>query len=207
MTQPYHLTIVNNGNQDWMFYVYQKEPNRKQSNVFSLAWLVSPYRLHRGAKVKFDWTLDYSFIWDHVGKQLEPGITVTSSGEKRCRLSESNGMTFKATPAPVLSVSTRQADDIGTLFISDDSDVPPNTFTVGIGMSGRGTFVQQAGPRLLHKFTPTPAYWVAAGVDVKVGDVLDVQTITTTAEVKFPQNVFSMIVTLNSDNTWSVEPY
>lgn len=72
-------------------------------------------------------------------------------------------------------------------------------------MHGKGTFVRQAQPNLLYKFIPTPSYWVAAGEEVTVGTVLDIQTITKTAEVKFPYGVFKMKATLNERNNWVIK--
>ncbi|AEI61952.1 hypothetical protein LILAB_00080 [Corallococcus macrosporus] len=71
-------------------------------------------------------------------------------------------------------------------------------------MGDAGTFATQAGANLTHTFIPTPSYWVAAGVDQKVGTVLDIQTVTQTAPVIYPDNVYSLTATLNDDNTWTV---
>ena len=196
------MTLINNGNREWKFYVYQKDPNRRQPDVFCLAWLVSPYLLRVDAQVEFQWSLDYVFVWNSTGK-LKPGVTVVTSGKQECSPSGNNATTFKALPAPGLSEATHGSES-GTLIIKDDGDVPADTFSVGIGMSGAGTFLQQAEPSLLHKFTPKPSYWVAAGLDVEVGTVLDIQTITPTAEVQFPPGIYSITATLNKDNTWSV---
>ena len=202
MAQKYKLTINNEGNRDWKFYVYQKAPNRRQPDEFSLAWLVSPYLLRKHAQVEFEWSLEYAFIWNKSGK-LKPGVTVVTSGKQECSPSGYNATIFKAEPAPGLSKPTKEAKS-GMLLIKDDGDVAPDTFAVGIGMSGTGTFLQQAGPSLIHQFIPTPSYWVAAGIDVKVGSVLDIQSITPTSEVRFPPNVYSMTATLTQDNTWSI---
>ena len=97
-------------------------------------------------------------------------------------------------------------DPAGTLIITDNKDVPASRFSVGIGMSGAGTFVKQAGPSLMHHFTPTPSYWIAGGVDTKVGDILDIESITPTAEAHFPANVYALIATLGDDNKWGIVP-
>jgi hypothetical protein len=44
---------------------------------------------------------------------------------------------------------------------------------------------------------------VAAGSNVKVGTVLNIQTVTQTAEAKFPVNVFNLTGTLDQSNKWT----
>ena len=89
-------------------------------------------------------------------------------------------------------------------MIKDAADVPNNKFSVGIGMSGTGTYATQAGTNLTHVFTPTPSYWVAAGTNAKVGTVLNIDTITQTSEAKFPSAVYDMNCVLEQDNSWSI---
>ena len=202
MAQKYKLSVINDGHRDWKFYVYQKDPYQTQPDVFSLAWIVSPFLLRNQTQIEFQWSSEYAFVWNKSGK-LKPGVTVVTSGKQDCSPSGCNATVFKAKPAPGLSEPTKEAEP-GILLIKDDDDVAPDTFSVGIGMSGAGTFLQQAGPSLIHKFIPTPSYWVAAGIDVEVGSVLDIQSITPTTEVNFPPNVYSMTATLKKDNTWSL---
>ena len=65
--------------------VYQKGPNLKQPKTFSLAWLVSPYLMRVGTSVRFNWTLDYIFVWNDLG-ELTPGATPTTIGIQQCSL-------------------------------------------------------------------------------------------------------------------------
>ena len=204
----YKLTVVNNSNKDWKFYIYQKDPNLKQPKTYSLAWLVSPYIMRVGTLVRFEWKLDYTFVWNDLS-ELTPGATPTTIGIQPCSLKGKNTTTFNAYPAPGLLEPTKghkPAHKSGTLYIADDKDVPVDTFSVGIGMNDAGTFVEKAEPSLPHKFTPKPSYWVAAGEDVEVGSVLDTELLgMITTEVVFPLNVFSMKATLEKDNTWTIE--
>jgi hypothetical protein len=200
--QQYELTCVNNGNQNWNFYVYQTVPNQEVANMFSLAWLVSSYQMRPGNTFRFQWSQNYSFVWNASG-ELKPGVSFFASGQQSCSPSSNNSTTFDVNPAPGFDPSS-QATPSGTLIIKDSPRVPPKRFSVGIAMSGSGTFVQQAGPSLTHHYTPTPTFWVAAGVDTKVGDVLDMQTITQSGKVQFPPNVYALTATLNPNNTWSV---
>jgi hypothetical protein len=199
--QSYTLTLINNANQPWTFYVYQRAPDTKSRDIFSLAWLVSPIEISVGGKANFNWTIDYMFVWDET-EQLRPGITFSASGTMPCSPSGENSTKFSTYPAPQFS-SPFQDDPPGTLIIKDVSRVPPLTFSVGIGMHGAGTFVVQAGPNLKHLFTSTPSYWVAGGHEKKVGDVLDIETVTLTAEAIFKPDVFHVTGTLNKENEWN----
>ncbi len=196
---PYSLTLINKSAQAWIFYVYQKQP-MPASNVFSLAWLASPFMINAGNQITFEWQVVYNFVWGATGTVM-PGVTFNASGMIGCDPSGANTTTFSTQPGPNLSAAVK-APPSGSLVINDADGVPNNTFSVGIGMSGTGTYVVQAGPHLTHQFTPTPSYWIAAGTNVRVGTVLDIQTITKTTEVKFPANVFQQTWTLNENYIW-----
>ena len=202
--EQYSLKISNESNQEFYFYVYQKAPQRMK-NVYSLAWQVSRYPVRVNDFAKMHWDLEYNFVWGETGV-LKPGVNIyyTAGGMAPCEPSGSNLTTFSLDPAPGLSDPV-SGDPTGTLIIKDDHTVPPYTFSVGIGMSGAGTHVQQAGPSLSHYFTPTipPVYYVAADMSVvTAGDVLGPPSVTPT-EVNFPPNVYSQCLTLEECNTWT----
>lgn len=199
----YALTMINQSAQPWVFYVYQKLP-APVADVFSLAWFASPYQIRVGDQIKFSWEIDYNFVWSDTGV-LIPGVTFDASGKKDCDPSGANTTTFSMDPGPGLSDPV-QGPPAGSLVINDANNVPSNRFSVGIGMSGTGTYVVQAGPNLKHTFTPTPSYWVAAGINVQIGTVLDIQTVTQTAEARFEPNVFDLNCILQADNTWNIQP-
>lgn len=196
---PYLLTLKNKSAAAWTFYVYQKAP-QPASNIFSLAWFASPFVIMPGNQITFEWEITYNFVWGANG-QVIPGVTFNASGDISADPAGANTTTFSALPGPNLSGAVK-APPSGSLVIKDADDVPNNTFSVGIGMSGTGTYVVQAGTSLTHQFTPTPSYWVAAGTDVRVGTVLNIQTVTNNAEVKYPVNVFDKTLTLNESNIW-----
>ena len=55
--------------------------------------------------------------------------------------------------------------------------------------------------------TEVPEYYVAVDTSIKVGDVLNLQILPIAPVlVKFPLNVYSMDVTLEENNTWTVAP-
>jgi hypothetical protein len=196
---PYSLTLINKSAQAWVFYVYQKQPV-PANDVFSLAWFASPFTITVGNRITFEWQIVYNFVWGATGT-VRPGVTFNAGGEIDGDPSGANTTTFSALPGPNLSAAVK-APPSGSLVINDADDVPNKVFSVGIGMSGTGTYVVQAGTSLKHQFTPTPSYWIAAGTDVKVGTVLDIQTVTRNSEVKFPVNTYKQTWTLNESNIW-----
>jgi hypothetical protein len=197
------LTCINNGYQNWQFYLYQKvSPQHEEGKRFPLVWLASRYLVRPNDRCWFTWTVDYSFVWDAVGV-LKPGVNFRGRGQQPCSVSGNNSTVFDFDPAPGLSVPT-QGSPPDSLIIHDGSNIPPNEFSVGIGMGGSGIFVEQVGPRVVHYFTPMPNYWVAASNNTKAGDILDVETIALTAEVEFPTNIYDLTATLNGDNTWTI---
>lgn len=197
----YTLTLKNESTQPWTFYVYQQAP--EQTGGFSLAWFASPFVITVGSRISFDWQIAYNFVWGATGA-LTPGVAFGAGGEIDADLAGANQTTFSTSPGPNLSAAEKGSSPPGTLLIFDNNDVPANTFSVGIGMSGAATFVEQASPNLAHQFSPSspPRYWVAAGTDVQVGSTVDIQTVTQSVEVTFPLNVVSRTLTLNQSNTW-----
>lgn len=200
---PYQLKLVNQSAQPWTFYVYQKLPDQV-ADVFSLAWFASPYKISVGDSIKFKWEITYNFVWSDSGV-LIPGVTFDAGGTKDADPNGENTTTFSLDPGPNLSVPVK-GNPKGSLVISDADDVPNNKFSVGIGMSGTGTYAVQAGTNLTHTFTPTPSYWIAAGANVQIGTVLNIQTIAKTAEAKFPAAVYSLVGTLGENNKWTIVP-
>ncbi|QSQ25002.1 hypothetical protein JY651_08745 [Pyxidicoccus parkwayensis] len=196
----YSITMINQSAQPWIFYVYQTLPDQP-SDIFSLAWLASPYEIVPNAQITFTWTIQYTFLWSQTGV-LKPGVSFVAGMTENADPDSENLTDFSVTPGPNLTPAQPGADP-GTLEIIDGADVPPSEFSVGIGMGDAGTFAVQAGPNLKHIFTPTPTYYVAAGVDQQVGTVLDIQTVTQAAEANFPKNVYSITAILQSDNTWA----
>ncbi len=199
----YSMTLTNEAAQPWTFFVYQKMP-QPSADVFSMAWFCSPYKLRVGNRIKFTWEIDYNFVWSDTGV-LMPGVDFHASGDVDCSPAGANTTEFSLTDGPGLSTPVK-GPPTGSLVINDAANVPNNRYSVGIGMSGTGTYCVQAGTNLKHTFTPTPSYWIAAGTNVKIGTVLNIDTITQTAEAKFPPAVYDLNCVLQADNTWDISP-
>ena len=199
----YNVTVKNNANAPWKFYVFQSPP--AITNDLTLAWFASPFHIAPGDMTTFSWNTNYQFVWSATG-EVKPGITFKATGSKEGDPQVKNQTKFTfVNDTPDLSDPTTGGPQ-GSLTIHDGDTVPPKTFAVGVGMSGNGTYVVNAGPNLVHQFTPTPAYYVAAIEEVEEGQVMDIKTITETGDLKFPPNVYSLTATLKADNTWDVQP-
>jgi hypothetical protein len=198
---PYSLKLVNQSADPWVFYVYQQLPDEQSANVFSLAWFCSPYKITPTAEITFTWSIDYTFVWGNTGT-IQPGVTFSAGQTIPADPQSANTTTFSLTQGPNLSQAVSGTPQ-GSLVITDASTVPSNTFSVGIGMGDAGTFVTAAGPNLIHTFTPTPTYWIAAGTNVQVGTILDITTVTQNLQVIFPVNVYDVTCVLGTNNQWT----
>ncbi len=197
---PYSLTLKNESQQAYTFYVFQKAPDQESQNIFSLAWFASPFKIVPDNQIQFHWTIDYNMVWGATGA-LVPGVDFVASGHVDADPRSANTCGFTVDPGPHLTTPA-EGSPAGTLIINDDNNVPAGVYSVGIGMSGAGTFAVQAGPNLTHKFTPTPTYWIGAGNNIQVGKVLDIVTSNPVSEVSYPHNIYDLSYTLNDQNKW-----
>lgn len=202
MATNYSLTVHNNSRNYGNICVFQTLPDQPQ-NIVSLAWFSKA--AHAGTSVEFEWKTTYDFVWSDQG-ELKPGITFKASQVIEADpaditknsigfVKEYDAYRFEATPK-----TTRE----GNLGIYTNQTVPHGEASVGIGMSGNGTFVVTATPNYNFVFQPHPRYWVAFGT-YKVGEVMDIESMSNIVEVKYDPDVYNKVLTLNSDNTWSID--
>ncbi|GAA4455162.1 hypothetical protein [Phytohabitans houttuyneae] len=214
MTQ-YQLTVMNNSSEPWDIFMFQKNPAGQLTNphLRSLAW----FRKYTAPNsvATFTWSLDYSFSWSQTGA-LIPGVVYSA------------GQTFPADPFKSGYATAGQAGSwtnfiyhadndyyefvkgpggvpahaSGTLYINVDKSVPNQLAAVGIGMSGAPAFALPALTNILHEFTPQPVYYVAAGTQMKQGQVL-IEEVSNAAELDY-DGVASLTATFGRDHTWSV---
>ncbi len=199
----YEIIFKNNSDHQGDFCVYQQDPDNTDPLVMSLAWYSK--KTNPNVKDTFNWTIDYSFVWDETG-ELIPGVLFEASECLPADLTSDNFVSFSKENGAYWfqDQQTKQAY-VNRLAISQDGSIPASEASVGVGMSGAGTFVRNAEPNMVYQFTPHPEYWVTFGT-YEQGQVMDITTITQTAEVDFPNGVYSMTATLNADNTWTVAP-
>ena len=199
----YSVKVVNNGVAPSKFYVYQQPPSI--TNNLSLAWFASPYHIAAGDRITFSWNIQYSFVWSDTGI-VKAGVIFALMGLKECDPTGKNITTFTfENDTPQLSDPITGGAG-GSLTIEEGTTIPFNKFAVGVGMSGKGTYVVNAGPNLTHQFTPEPQYFIVATDEVVEGEVVDITTVTKSGSLVFPPNVYDLTATLKSDNTWDITP-
>lgn len=201
MSQKYSINFKNNSRNYGKICVYQTAPDINDPQLVSLAWFAEP--AHPTTRVSFQWSIDYDFIWDETGP-LVPGVVFDASQTWPADLVTSNSVDFTSAQGALTFANQVAAGRAGTLYVHNSKDVPFDVASVGIAMSGAGTFARPAQPNLTYTFTPHPVYWVVFG-DYQPGEVLDLETITGAQQINFNPNVYSVDVTLNLDNTWTVK--
>jgi len=201
MTQ-YSLTCVNNSTMSGSFAVFQKAPPLTvPGNVFSLAWFARPTA--PGSQVTFQWTVDYSFVWSETGI-LKPGINFAAS---QVLAADPNGQNLVQLTVDAYGASTfanqSSAGAVGSLTVQQLSNVVPNRTSVGVGMSGSGTFAIQAAPNMTAVFTPHPNYWVLFG-NYTTGDVMDIEDVSGSVEATYGGSLTTRTAVMGLDNIITV---
>lgn len=202
-SQPYSLIFKNNTENNWTFLCFQNQPSGLPQDYQSLAWFAMP--VAPDTRVLFRWSIDYDFVWSQTG-ELTPGVVFTASQTKPANLTTKNQIGFTRLPNGAFTYDREasQGPDSGALTIVQDDTIPPNTASVGIGMSGSGTFAVQAQSNVKATFTPTPTYYVAFGQSVQEGEVLNISQFSSIEQIKFPVNQYQASATLEPGNRWSV---
>lgn len=203
MADQYTLNFLNNSSNDWTFCCYQQDPKIGPKDVRSLAWYTKA--VAAGAKAKFTWTIDYSFVWAEVG-ELVPGVLFDATQVVDATTQTNNAITLTRLKNTAYKFIDQTTDPgyAGSLLVHQDGTIPIGSAAVGIGMSGVGTFAVPAQPNIDVSFSPHPTYWVTFG-DYITGEVLDIQQVTHKAEVPYGFNVYSMWAILGADNQWTIQ--
>ena len=198
----YSIMFQNNSSNAGSACVFQGDPNTGFPGIMSLAWFAK--YAYPTTMILFKWTTEYDFVWSETGK-LAPGILFTSSQIWPADLTGKNKVTLTHQGGAYTFTNQTKGPQQGSLYITEDQTIPLNMASVGIGMSGSGTFVVQAQPNMNAIFTFHPEYWITFG-NFKEGEVLDITQITNKAQITFPPNIYSMAAILNQDNTWTIKP-
>lgn len=199
MSSGFQYTIVfqNNSPNPGTVTLYQTEPNNP--DAMPIAWLTR--YAYPTTRVTFTWSLQYDFVWSQTGT-LVPGIIASAAQVWPADLTTTNQVTLTYDRAFTFKDQTA-GPTAGTLYIRADSSIPPNTASVGIGMSGAATMLVQASANMTYMFIPNPQYWITFG-SYTSGEAIDVSVVTNPAQIVFPPNIYSMTATLNPDNTWTI---
>ena len=200
-SQKYTLSAMNHSANSGSFCAFQQDPDLGVPGALPLAWF-SKY-VHPQTTIKFVWTADYNFVWSETGV-LVPGVGFDASQVFDADVQNLNQITLSYIGGAYSFINQSKGPKPGPLYIREDASIPLKKASVGIGMSGAGTFVVQAQPNLTLNFTPHPRYYIAFGSYTQ-GEALDVGEMTNTAEIVFQQNIYSMTAILNADNSWTVD--
>lgn len=205
--QAYGISIQNNSSiDDKNAIVFQQSPGLPAEG-FSLAWLTK--MCHKGTSVHFDWTVDYNFVWGQNGT-LKPGTDYMAGQAIDADLTANNKVALLYYDGGYKFGPVSQSAATGSLIVTQSLDIPgydnPEQGSVGIGMSGRGTFVvptQPNGDGGGTQFSITPVYWVGFGSHapgiVVTEDILDFPH-----ELTFPVGSFNAVCVLDSGG-WNVK--
>jgi len=203
----YSIVFQNNSSNFGNAAVYQTDANIGVPNVMSLAWFSQS--AYPTTNIVFDWDVDYSFVWGETGV-LIPGVTFSASQTWAADPVTANqidltfaGQPTLVTPPAFTFTNLTAAGTAGSLTIAQDGTIPMNLGSAGLAVSGSPAFVAPAQPNINLVFTPHPSYWITFG-NYTPGQVLDVESITNSAQIPFPPNVYTMYATCNADNSWSI---
>ena len=203
MSDEYILNVINNSTQTGSFCIFQEQPDINMPGITTLAWLAKP--AHPSTLLEFVWGLDYSFVWSR-STNLKPGTIVKTSQAWDANLSTMNKVKFDLTNGAYTFSNQSQGAHEENLYIEQTNRVNSNEASVGIGMSGKGTFLVSSQPNMNVIMTPKPTYWLVFG-DFKEGEVLDTTKITETALRLQYKGTKVMNVEFTGNNTWERLPY
>ncbi|MEV7229944.1 hypothetical protein AB0M79_23440 [Polymorphospora sp. NPDC051019] len=200
----YSVTIINNSAiDDENAIVFQQQPSQP-SDVHSLAWLSK--MCHAGTSVTFTWDVDYNFVWGQTGT-LKPGVNYDAGQVIPADLDTANTVSLSYIDDGFEFGKPTSGAAGGSLVVKQDGTVPgPNSSdqgSVGIGMSGAGTFVVPTQPATGVEFEITPTYWLAFGSYLP-GTVVTEDILTSPYELQFPDGETKATATFDGVN-WSVQ--
>jgi hypothetical protein len=203
MGQKYQVTFINNSVNGGDVCVFQQVPDVYAKEWVSLAWFTKT--ANPNVNINFSWTIDYSFQWAQTGV-LNQGVIFDASQNFPADLTQNNQITFDSNDYGYLFSNQVTGGQSGDLTIITSANIPNNESSIGIGMSGSGTFAKQASPNSTYVFEPHPSYYIAFGT-FETGVVLDTSVqYGASKALTFPTGVYSLVATLNEDNTWTVTP-
>jgi len=197
----YSVKVTNNSSSTWDVFMYQQQPGPPSPGVFSLAWFSMP--MSPTTTATFSWDITYDFVWSQTGT-LVPGVTFIAGQTWQADPVSANYVQLIEPQENLFTFNNENATGPqGSLSIWQDGKVAANAASVGIGMSGFGTFAVQAQPNTTAVFTPEPSYWIAFGSQMQQGCVLET-VVGNSSQVTFGQNVYQMNAVLGGNNLWTI---
>ena len=199
----YSVNFLNNSRNSGNACLFQTEAS-SPPDAYPVMWFAKS--APPSMPVKFQWTVDHSFVWGNAGKVV-PGIIFKATQFAAADPARSNEITLARDASGAVSFTNQQAAvPAGTFSIRQESTIPANTLAVGLGMSGSPITVVSAQPNAVSAFTQgAPEYWITFGSYFS-GEVLDPRYLTNDPRIVFPVNVYSMTAILNADGSWTIQP-
>ena len=201
--ETYTINFVNKAGISGNFCVYQQAPNSLNPGVFPLVWLAQFSDPDSKVKVSIGWNTQLYFVWAKTGK-LKPGVIFNAGEALKADVPESSAVTLTKSNGNYQFIKQTKGYRRDMLEITSDEYTAIDQASVGIGMSGSGTFAVQAQPKMIFLFETNAEYWITFG-DLKQGQVLDPRFIINPERIVFPHGIYSMNVTYNWDYTWTIE--
>ncbi|MDG4816262.1 MULTISPECIES: hypothetical protein [unclassified Micromonospora] len=187
----YSVTISNASALDGMNAILFQENPVLPSDAVTLAWMSK--MCHPSTTIEYKWTIDYNFVWGQVGT-LVPGTQFVAGQILAADLTQNNQVGLSYVDGGFEFGPTGPSGKNGSLIIKQDDSVPgpgnDDQGSVGIGMSGAGTFVVPTVPNLGVEFDPKPTYWLAFG-SFASSEVMDISELTQPAKLVYPVGMTS----------------
>ena len=153
------LNLVNNSSRPGNLVLFQRLGN----SMTSLAWL--SHYAYPGTTLTYQWdNTAWCFVWAGTG-QIGPGVVVQAAQTIAANLASQNqiSLSYHSQYQTFELHDLRQGQPSGNFIITQDTSIPVNGACVGIGMSGKPTFVVAAQPNMTVMITPQISYWLAFG--------------------------------------------
>lgn len=208
MPETYSVTLVNESELDPAptFVIFATLPVQSANPTGVLAWIaqIVPTNWHQVFTWSMDWQFAVSVTPVATGYRWFPSFTRTadphSSADCASLLTMPSDGDLELRPVEGTpdgtSLTVLQAPDLPT------PDKQP--LSVAVGLSGVPVAATDAGPNLVTTFTTRPTYAITVG-DYVSGQVIDMNQLVTKQELPFRSGVSSLAVTLDKDNTWTVQ--
>jgi len=200
MSNQYTLNVQNNSTQSGSFCIFQEAPDINVPGITTMAWLAK--MCHPTTDLKFNWSVNYSFVWSNT-TNLKPGTKVKTSQDWDANLNTKNKITFDYIDKAYTFKDEKQGDYEGNLYIDQTQRVGPKVASVGIGMSGKGTFLVPSQPNMKIIMTPKPTYWLIFG-DFEEGEILDITRVSEHALKLQYKGTETMSVDYDGGNKWTI---
>lgn len=205
MTDSYSLTVINDSELvQPTFAVFATLPAMSSYETLNLAWLTQ--QINEGNQYVFTWDIEWGFAWSAQGTSTgyrwhgSGKLAADPNSSSECAATFGYNGDFELTP--------RAGTPNGyTLWVTDSPTIPlPDSkpSSVAVTLSGSSACATNAGPNLFQNFTLHPTYYIDAGNYVQ-GQMVDGASVSAFQKLEYAKGNNALTVTLNEDNTWSVE--